>query len=132
MIISTDHPATISGDYVIETGTSGNWRYSKWNSGRMEMWGRGTLTGTVTNTTGSAVWISAAMDAIEAYPVAFADDPIVTYAAAIHSGGKAGFVMPRGNTGNATKPLQLCICRLDSISGEMSLYVHFYVSGWWK
>lgn len=27
------------GDYVIEEGTSGNWKYRKWNSGRVEMWG---------------------------------------------------------------------------------------------
>lgn len=27
------------GDYVIEEGTSGNWKYRKWNSGKVEMWG---------------------------------------------------------------------------------------------
>lgn len=27
------------GDYVIEDGTSGNWKYRKWNSGKVEMWG---------------------------------------------------------------------------------------------
>lgn len=27
------------GDYVIEEGTSGNWKYRKWNSGKIEAWG---------------------------------------------------------------------------------------------
>lgn len=27
------------GDYVIEEGASGNWKYRKWNSGKVEMWG---------------------------------------------------------------------------------------------
>lgn len=132
MIINTEHPATISGDYVIETGYTSPWRYCKWNSGKMEMWGVGTLTGTVTDTTASGVFISAAMSAISAYPVAFAAAPVVTYSPAIHSGAKAGFVMPRGDKGTASNPPQLCICRLDSVSGEMSLYVHFYAVGRWK
>ena len=27
-------------DYVVEQGTSGNWTYTKWNSGRCELWGK--------------------------------------------------------------------------------------------
>lgn len=30
-------------DFVIEQGTSGKWRYRKWNSGLIEMWSRQTL-----------------------------------------------------------------------------------------
>lgn len=27
-------------DYVVEEGKSGNWNYTKWNSGRCELWGK--------------------------------------------------------------------------------------------
>lgn len=30
--------STIMGDYVVETGTSGDWTYEKWNSGKAEAW----------------------------------------------------------------------------------------------
>ena len=26
-------------DYIVDQGTSGNWKYRKWNSGRVEAWG---------------------------------------------------------------------------------------------
>lgn len=30
----------LSYDYVIEEGTSGNWKYRKWKGGRVEAWGK--------------------------------------------------------------------------------------------
>lgn len=29
----------LNTDYIIEEGTSGNWRYRKWKSGKIEAWG---------------------------------------------------------------------------------------------
>lgn len=31
---------TFQGDYVVEDGADGNWKYRKWNSGRYEAWYR--------------------------------------------------------------------------------------------
>ena len=38
----------IKVDYVVEQGTSGNWTYRKWNSGKAECFGKGTASSTFT------------------------------------------------------------------------------------
>lgn len=37
-------------DYIVETNTSGNWTYRKWNSGIAELWGKHIVNWTATNT----------------------------------------------------------------------------------
>ena len=37
-------------DYIVETNTSGNWTYRKWNSGIAELWGKHTVDWTATKT----------------------------------------------------------------------------------
>ena len=43
-IPTVDHVKEQLPDYVVDQGTSGIWRYRKWNSGFCEVWGRTTLT----------------------------------------------------------------------------------------
>lgn len=40
-------------DYVIDHGTSGNWYYRKWNSGRIEAWGDVSVTQSKTTAVGN-------------------------------------------------------------------------------
>ena len=40
-------------DHVIENGTSGNWKYRKWQSGKIEAWYAGDITGSRTTSSGS-------------------------------------------------------------------------------
>ena len=40
-------------DYVTEQGTSGNWTYRKWNSGKIEAWFHGEVTCSASTTVGS-------------------------------------------------------------------------------
>lgn len=43
-VLSEKLDASLLADYVIEQGTSGNWRYRKWNSGKIEAWAKITFT----------------------------------------------------------------------------------------
>ena len=40
-------------DYVVAEGTSGNWKYRKWNSGIAECWGEVTVRASITEAIGS-------------------------------------------------------------------------------
>lgn len=42
-LTTKDNSNAVVTDYVVEEGTSGEWNYRKWNSGRMEAWGLLTL-----------------------------------------------------------------------------------------
>lgn len=61
-----------SVDYIVEQGTSGNWHYRKWNSGRAELWGK--FTQTVTSYTANAFIIGSS--SVTPYPFAVTN-PIV-------------------------------------------------------
>ena len=56
-------------DAITETGTSGNWRYTKWSSGRVELWGK--FSQTVTSDSSSQFIIGDSTTT--AYPFAISD-----------------------------------------------------------
>lgn len=49
----TDDAFGQMGDYVVEQGTSGNWKYRKWNSGISEAWYGASVTLSLTTAWGS-------------------------------------------------------------------------------
>ena len=49
---------TLKKDYITFQGTSGNWYYRKWNSGRFEAWYRGTATQAITSSAGNVYMAS--------------------------------------------------------------------------
>lgn len=82
-------------DYIIATGSSGNWYYRKWNSGTLECWGRKQYTGVNVNGTAGQLKYKA-LDSIGSYPVAFISYPTVTITGTVTGGN--GWVV--GNNTN--------------------------------
>ena len=71
------------GDYVVEQGTSGNWKYRKWNSGIAECWV--ILTGSSTKyATGGGEGYRHALTVN--YPFTFTANPVVTATAQMGTG----------------------------------------------
>lgn len=110
-------------DYVVESGNIGIFYYQKWNSGKMEVWGRGTWT--LTN--------YATVNNFYAYyntinlPVTFTDRPIVHYALQIGS----GFSIPSaGFMGVTTTGFNWY--GLATAGGTQDCTVTFVVTGKWK
>ena len=77
-------------DYVIEQGTSGIWRYRKWNSGVYECFG--TQTGSIAVTTASAGYggYRSGQLSIPTFPITFTATPTVT--ATVGSGSQGAWV----------------------------------------
>ena len=87
-------PKSSVEDYIIATGSSGNWYYRKWNSGTLECWGRKQYTLDVNNTAGQLKY--KALDSIGSYPIAFISYPTVTITGTVTNGN--GWVV--GNNTN--------------------------------
>lgn len=64
-------------DYVVEYGTSGNWKYRKWNSGTAECWGSFVHSNSVTcDKAWGVVWETPHIGgAVPNYPITFIDVP---------------------------------------------------------
>lgn len=86
----TDEGVTNFADYVIAQGTSGIWRYRKWNSGVYECFG--TQTASIAVTTASAGYggYRSGKLSIPAFPITFAATPTVT--ATVGSGSQGAWV----------------------------------------
>lgn len=86
----TDEGITNFADYIIEQGTSGIWRYRKWNSGVYECFG--TYNGSIAVTTSSAGYggYRSGQLSIPAFPITFAATPTVT--ATVGSGSQGAWV----------------------------------------
>ena len=65
------------GDTLIERGTSGIWTYEKWSSGKLVQYARTEYTGKLS--TAQAGGYASAKLSIEDYPIAFIDNPVLTY-----------------------------------------------------
>lgn len=57
-VLSNKIDATTLADYVTEQGTSGSWRYRKWNSGKIEAWFEGTFSCAASTTARGALYYS--------------------------------------------------------------------------
>lgn len=77
---------TSVADYVIDEGTSGNWYYRKWNSGKAELWGKFSQTQT---SYAAGAWIIG-NQSITAYPFEIFNPIAQATCKAIDTGG--GFI----------------------------------------
>lgn len=57
-VLSNKLDASTLADYVTEQGTSGSWRYRKWNSGKIEAWFEGTFSCAASTTARGSLYYS--------------------------------------------------------------------------
>lgn len=114
-------------DHVIDQGTSGDWTYRKWSSGKYECWRFANYSGTTfPNTRGSMYY---ATRAALSFPITFASVPHIF----LQSKSVNGILSGVGLDSATTTKSQLGIMYLYSptnTSGDT--YISIYVIGQWK
>ena len=113
-------------DYIVEQGTSGVWRYRKWNSGFAECWGYQTISGTNISTAWGS-WYASPAIALPSFPFAFSGAPDV------HVSWESDFSAIIDGVGKreSTKAGQVYLYRPVSqtnVNGRFSIYAY----GKWK
>lgn len=128
---------TYSCDYlnnsvVVESGTTGMWRYKKWSDGTAECWGRYTMSSKMENTWGS-LSVSNIDTGRQDYPFEFIEIPneIVT----ARTSANACFVYAESDSGGLNTKTQTGkyrVARPGAASTVNTIHFDFYVSGKWK
>lgn len=116
-----------AADYVVEQGTSGNWTYVKWNSGKCEQWYYGNP-GSYSCTTARGNWYSGG-DLTYTYPIPFISTPTINGSVSI--GTSAYVVLFQFNGFNNTS-CQGRIVAGSSISANSNYWVFIHAVGMWK
>lgn len=76
-VLPTTYPVNYV-DYVVEQGTSGDWKYRKWNSGIAECWGRHTISVAVNTASAGYGGYRSGNVSIPSYPFTFAEAPAIS------------------------------------------------------
>lgn len=115
-------------DYVTSSGTSGNWWFRKWNSGRAECGIDYLSFGTVSITSEYAenMFKNATDLKFGAYPFTFSSVPFVVIYPHYFTHGSSVIVKPNSSSSVSQSPTFTVICE-DSCSG--TLYCGIYVCG---
>lgn len=111
-------------DYVVDYGTSGNWIYRKWKSGRYECSYYGGLSSYAVNTARGSMY-SGAWVTIN-FPTTFTATPRVNLNCAL--GTDAYVILPQMQ-GVGTASMQVRIASNGSISATSSITIHIHASG---
>ena len=126
------HTGNITGtikDYITERGTSGNWTYEKWNSGKAVCWGTHTK-----QTTSWSAWGSVYEQSMGrfTYPTnLFIARPTLNIN--LETDGWGVFGPETWEAGSKTQTPQIGILRPDnSGSGAWTVYIHIHAIGKWK
>lgn len=113
-------------DYITEQGTSGVWRYVKWNSGFAECWGYHTISGTNISTAWGA-WYASPVITLPSFPFTFSGAPDV------HVSWESDFsaIIDGVSKRESTKAGQVYLYRpvaQTNVNGRFSIYAY----GRWK
>lgn len=113
-------------DYIVEQGTSGVWRYRKWNSGFAECWGYHTISGTNIDVAWGS-WYCSPVIALPSFPFTFVGAPDV------HVGWESDFgaVIDGASKRESTKAGYVYLYRpvaQTNVNGRFSIYAY----GKWK
>ena len=123
-------PVSIQGqplaDFVVEQGTSGDWTFRKWNSGKAECWCRFTITGVnVAENNLDGFYYSGSR--AKTYPFTFKS---VTYTSA--SGGSTGNVNIVRPFGGNTTQMTFIVCGHSASMTNATVVVNLEAKGTWK
>jgi hypothetical protein len=119
-------------DYVVSQGTSGEWWYRKWNSGRAECGIDAKQFGeTSLSSTGSFGYITGSMT-FGAYPFNFTSRPFATisFEGDLNMSGRGSFVAQKHTTSTSASPYFFIVDWTESTA--MKPLVGIYVCGKWK
>ena len=113
-------------DYVVDSGTSGVWRYTKWNSGFAECFGYHTISGTNISTAWGS-WYASGAIVLPSFPFTFVGAPDV------HVGWESDFsaIIDGVSKRESTKAGQVYLYRpvaQTNVNGRFSIYAY----GKWK
>ena len=119
--------STNAQDYVIEHGTSGNWRYKKFSSGQSEAWYTGTVS-ISTNTAWGSMYFSGDPTQISIPTGIFNSRPTVN----INVGNNSYMLGASTLTGTSANNVSFYIYNSRQISTNFTIYVDIHCSGTWK
>lgn len=116
-------------DYVIAYGTSGIWRYRKWDSGYAECFGvKSVSVSSSTSTTWGNLYTTGVVVGAQSYPFTFTSVPVEVITGEF-SGNLAIPLANSVNTTTATAQVYLTKPTTSSLSG--TLYIRYHVFGKW-
>lgn len=112
---------------VKEEGTSGDWYYRKWNNGKLECWGKKSVSVNISTLWGAVYYGS--VDAVD-FPFEFSEPPICQVTAEFGNTMQAAWMCVAGKA-TKTKTPNLWFCR-PNISSEAGFNILYYAIGNWK
>lgn len=126
MRLMTDGRVAFNGvtmnDFVVERGTSGIWRYEKWNSGICKLYGNITYTPSTTGT----------LHTTYAYPFTLKDDPVININIT-RNFSVCSSIYPCKTNGNYTNPYTvLDCCFMNVTTSSYAIYAAVSVISKWK
>lgn len=112
-------------DFITENGVSGNWRWRKWNSGIMELWGFTKGTANISTAWGGIYRSNANIQA--EWPIEYIDYPTVQATASFDGAGMYWLATFTNQSGKFTTPsFQLCS---GASATNVSYKISFYAIG---
>lgn len=119
-------------DAIVASGTSGNWTYTKYASGKAECWGNFTIASNSWNQWGG-LYETAGSLSPQSYPFTFLAEPSLSVGlrGCSQSTYIAGFEF--GTNGTTTKtPYIFALRGTTGPTGSCNFYITIIVKGWWK
>lgn len=118
---------TLMADFVVEQGTSGNWTYTKWNSGKCEQWYVGNPGSYTVGTTRGQLRSGSYLN--YTYPVAFTAAPSVTVNATLTTDT---YVVWAQASNHSNTGISVRIVASANIAANSSYIIHIHAVGTWK
>lgn len=119
-------------DFVIEQGSSANYAYRKWKSGRAECWAKVNISAEPCNTAVGS-WFRTQVLSMPSYPFNFAEVPTVNmfFSTAVGTGGLVWTAGAANDSSPLSKPENCYIIRMSS-AASISGTINIAVFGRWK
>lgn len=123
----------VEQDAIVESGSSGIWKYKKYESGLAECWGRFAFTTTL-NTAWGTMYVGSTKSSRQTYPITFIESPVEN--ATLLATNYAAWIFPEsGSTGinSNTQSAVYNICRPTSGgTSSHTFFICLQVVGRWK
>lgn len=117
----------LKADYVVEQGTSGQWIYTKWDSGKLEQWYVGNPGSYTVNTTRGQ--LRSGNYITYTYPVAFIDYPSVVVNATLSTDA---YVIWAQASDHSLTGIKVRIVASANVSASSYYSIHIHAVGKWK